>query len=232
MSCIYTVERGVEQSAIDRAMLEARGWVTVQISEPCESEFSRRLLAIARELGTPTPTRSHGKMCEVLLPTEAAKAKPRSLSRLYSVGEFPLHTDTAHWVTPCRYVMLACVSPGKGRRATLLMDTQHLRLNERQSSLLHSTPLRVTNGRNSFFSTILSKSRPFTRFDPGCMTATTPDGTEALGIFSQEYWPNHVQHFQWAVGTVLVVNNWRVLHGRTNANVSDGDRKLVRISIR
>jgi hypothetical protein len=232
MSYTYSNEQPAESSSIDRTALEERGWVTVQTSEPCGPEFSERLLAIARELGTPTPTRSRGSLCEVLLPTQAGNAKPRSLSRLHGVGEFPLHTDTAHWVTPCRYVMLACVSPGGGSRATLLMDTQRLRLNEHQSSLLHSTPLRVTNGRNSFFSTILSKSRPFMRFDPGCMTATTIDGMETLELFSQYKWPDHVEHFQWAVGTVLVLDNWRMLHGRASANVPDEGRKLMRISIR
>lgn len=191
-----------------------------------------QLLAMASSLGTPAATRSGGSLCDTLLPTETNGAKPRSLSKLHDVGELPLHNDTAHWLSPCRYVMLACVSPGSGSRPTLLLDTRRLPLDEHQISLFQSTPLRVTNGRNSFFSTILSKARPFVRFDPGCMTATTPDGAEALAVLSRHTWPDFIETVHWDAGTVVVVDNWRVLHGRGHADCPDPDRKLLRISIR
>ena len=128
--------------------------------------------------------------------------------------------------------MLACVSPGSASRPTLLMDARRLPLNEHQSSLLHSTPLRVTNGRNSFFSTILSKARPFVRFDPGCMTATTTDGVKALAALAKENWPDHIETVFWEAGSVVVMDNWRMLHGRGHADCPDSDRILLRISIR
>jgi hypothetical protein len=112
------------------------------------------------------------------------------------------------------------------------MDTRRLPLTEHQSSLLRSTPLRVTNGRNSFFSTILSKARPCVRFDPGCMTATTTDGVKALRVLAKEKWLAYVETVQWKTGTVVVIDNWRMLHGRGHADCPDADRKLLRISIR
>jgi alpha-ketoglutarate-dependent taurine dioxygenase len=206
--------------------------VSFKLSLSCESDLREQLLALAAGLGTPTATRSGGSLCDALLPTEAAAAKTQSLSRIHAVGEFPLHIDTAHWLTPCRYVMLACVSPGSGCRSTLLMDARSLPVNEHQTALLRSTPLRVTNGRNSFFSTILCKTRPFVRFDPGCMTATTPDGAKALAVLARQNWPDYIETVQWKTGTVLVIDNWRMLHGRGHADCPDSDRKLLRISIR
>jgi hypothetical protein len=217
---------------IDGPVLETHGWLSFTLLSSCESDLREQLLALAAGLGTPAATRFGGSLCDTLLPTEAHAAKPRSLSNIHSAGEFPIHNDTAHWLTPCRYVMLACVSPGSGSRPTLLMDTRRLPLNERQASLLHSTPLRVTNGRNSFFSTILSKTRPFVRFDSGCMTETTPDGAAALKVLSRHNWPDHIETVYWEVDTVLVIDNWRLLHGRGHADCSDSDRKLLRISIR
>ncbi len=228
----YTEDLFVEQPAVDRAVLESRGWVSFTLPSYSESDLRERTLALAIGLGTPATTRSGGSQCDTLLPTEATSAKPRSLSKVYSVGEFPLHIDTAHWLTPCRYVMLACVSPGSVSRPTLLMDARRLPLKEHQSTLLHSAPLRVTNGRNSFFSTILSKARPFVRFDPGCMTATTPDGAMALAILDRENWSDYIETVQWKAGLVLVWDNWRMLHGRGRADCPDSDRKLLRISIR
>jgi alpha-ketoglutarate-dependent taurine dioxygenase len=227
-----TGDQLVQQPAIDGAVLESRGWVSFAMPSTTESDLREQLLALAISLGTPAATRSGGSLCDTLSPTEAAEAKPRSLSKVHAVGEFPLHIDTAHWLTPCRYVMLACVSPGSGCRSTLLMDTRRLPLNEHKSSLLHSTPLRVTNGRNSFFSTILSKARPFVRFDLGCMTATTTDGVKALAFLAKENWPDHIETVRWEAGTVVVIDNWRMLHGRGHADCPDADRKLLRISIR
>ncbi len=222
----------VEQPGIDGAVLESRGWASLTLAWSAESDLREQLLALASGLGTPAATRSGGSLCDMLLPTEADAARPRSLSKAHALGEFPLHNDTAHWLTPCRYVLLACVSPGRASRPTLLIDTRRLPLSEHQSSLLHSTPLRVTNGRNSFFSTILSKARPWVRFDPCCMTATTPDGVKALAVLAMEKWPDFIENVQWKTGTVLVMDNWRMLHGRGHADCPDADRKLLRISIR
>lgn len=228
----YTGNRLVAQPAIDVAVLESRGWVSFAMPSSTESDLREHLLALATGLGTPAATRSGGGLFDTLLPTEADASKPRSLSKIHAVGEFPLHIDTAHWLTPCRYVMLACVSPGSASRPTLLMDTRRLPLSEHQSSLLDSTPLRVTNGRNSFFTSILSKARPFVRFDPGCMTATTPDGAEALAVLARHNWPDYLETIQWNAGTVILMDNWRMLHGRGRADCPDSDRKLLRISIR
>ena len=227
-----TNDQLVEQPAIDGAMLESHGWVWFTLPSSSESDLRKQMLALASGLGTPVATRSGGSLWDTLMPTEADAAKPRSLSKVHAVGEFPLHIDTAHWLTPCRYVMLACVSPGSASRPTLLMDARRLPLNEHQSSLLHSTPLRVTNGRNSFFSTILSKARPFVRFDPGCMTATTPDGAKTLAVLARQNWSDYIQTVLWKTGTVIVMDNWRVLHGRGHADCPDSDRILLRISIR
>jgi len=221
-----------EQPAIEMAMLDARGWAAFALSSSPDAGFREQLLALAERLGTPTATRSGGHLFDTLTPTEANAAKPRSLSKIHSAGEFPLHIDTAHWLTPCRYVILACVSAGGAHRPTSLLDTRRLPLNKQQISLLCGTPLRVTNGRYSFFSTIFSRTRPFVRLDPGCMTATTPDGAKALAVFSRENWPEYIETIHWEAGTVLVMDNWRLLHGRGHADSSDSDRKLLRISIR
>ena len=220
----------VEQPVINRAVLESRGWASFTISSN-ESNLRERLLVLASSFGTPVASRSGGSLCDTLSPTEAEAAKPRSLSKVHDVGRFPLHIDTAHWLTPCRYIMLACISPGSANRPTLLLDTQRLPLTKYQLSLLRTTPLRVTNGRNSFFSTILSKARPFVRFDPGCMTASTADAASTLAILARQNWPDCIETVCWEAGKVVVIDNWRVLHGRGQADSPDFDRKLLRISI-
>ena len=224
--------QSIEQRAIDVTTLKTRGWISFKLTMFSESDLREQLFRVAVTFGTPTTTRSGGDLCDLLMPTRAHAARCRSLSRLYSIGEFPLHNDTAHWPTPCRYLILACVSAGSRTRPTFLLDTHRLPLTDQQASLLHTTPLCVRNGRHSFFSTILSKSRPFVRFDGGCMTTTTNDGAAALAIFSRQNWSQRIETFHWMTGTVLVIDNWRTLHGRGHAGCSDFNRRLLRISIR
>ena len=217
---------------LDRTALEAIGWTTCVLKTPGKASLHNQFMPLAAQLGTPVATRAGGPLCDTLIPTEAHTAKSCSLSKIHASGEFPLHNDTAHWLTPCRYVMLACVFPGSGNRPTFLMDTKRLPLSEQQASMLRSTPLRVTNGRNSFFSTILSKSRSFVRYDPGCMAGITPTGGKTLDILSRNNWRDDIENIHWETGKVLVIDNWRVLHGRGHAECLDSDRTLLRISIR
>jgi len=220
-----------QQQGIDPCALRDSGWASSVTTPATELVLQERMLALAPQLGRPVATRPGANFVDRLMPREGHTANPRSLSRIYSIGEFPLHVDTAHWLTPCRYVMLACVCPGRAGRPTLLLDPQKLQLEERHMALLQNTPLRVTNGRHSFFSTILSRSRQFVRYDPGCMTAVTPDGAEALAVFSRCRWSDFVEEIKWEPGQVIVLDNWRLLRGRGQAKDLDSDRILLRLSI-
>jgi hypothetical protein len=150
---------------LDRKGLRVRGWVSCTFPESFEHGFRERLFDVASQLGNTVLTRPEGSLCDLLTPTHRSSARARSLSRIHSIGEFPLHIDTAHWQVPCRYIILGCLSPGGGHRKTLLLDTRRVPLNCEQISLLRSAPLRVTNGRASFFSTILATHRRFVRYE-------------------------------------------------------------------
>lgn len=220
-----------EPPKIDWNRLRSRGWASFNLPVLSESIFREQLSAIAAKIGTPVATRSSKSLCDTLVPITSSNAKAKSLSKIYDIGELPLHVDTAHWSTPCHYVILACVNPGSARRPTLLMDSQTLCLGSRQTELLFSSPFRVKNGRKSFFSTIMSKGRPFIRFDPGCMTPTSLGGAKALNFFSRQNLLKYVEAFYWQAGGVVIIDNWRVLHGRAATDLSDSDRKLLRFSI-
>lgn len=216
---------------MDPRGLALRGWEEIQFSDTSESTIRREMLSISRELGKPLPVRAGDDVFTTLTPTVAKLARPNSLSRRFSCGEFELHTDTAHWVTPCRYIMLACVDSGEGGRPTLVLDAKALPLTSSQTELLYTAPVRITNGRRSFFSTILSRGREFVRFDEGCMTGLTAPALAALQVLKKKHWLGQVEEFRWRPGVGLLIDNWRILHGRGLAATEDPRRKLLRISI-
>lgn len=221
-----------EEVYIEWDQLDKSGWLEFSIDVPTKDEFIADLLSVAAQLGTPVPSRAGGGIYDLLRPTEQESAHPSSLSRKFSFGEFPLHVDTAHWVIPCHYVILGCLSPSVSNRATFFMDTEDITLSTSQSQLLHQTPIRIVNGRKSFFGTIFAKDRPFVRYDSGCMKPVCKNGQLALDIFSYENCSDRIRSVNWIKGKVIVLNNWRMLHGRQESSCIDTDRALIRVSIK
>ena len=208
------------------------GWLHLCFFETTEADLIERIVEIARQIGSPVPSKVRREIFDRLKPTEARLAKAHSLSKIYSLSEFPLHIDTAHWTIPCRFIILACVSSGLGNRKTTLLDTKRLNLSKIQTKLLYNTPLRVKNGRYSFFGTVLSSDRAFIRYDPGCMKAVSPDGNEILDMFTVNNWPNLVDEIDWIPGKVVIIDNWRMLHGRGYSTNTDNERNLLRVMVK
>lgn len=221
-----------KNTEIDVDELNVSGWTSCKIDVETEDQFALDLLALGNQLGSPIATRSGSSFCDRVTPKDAPHSRSRSLSRIFSLGEFPLHVDTAHWVVPCRFLVLGCFSPGTANRCTELLDTSRLVFSEVQRNLLHNAVFRIKNGRFSFFGSILSKSQPFIRLDEGCMHATSDTGEVALTLFQKKEWGGQIEQVHWETGDVLIINNWRVLHGRGGAMGVDGNRTLLRVSIR
>jgi len=171
--------------------LARQGWSRFTLSSIVEADVKEELLSMAYVLGTPVPIRRSQSLCDILIPTMSNNARPRSLSREHSIGEFPLHNDLAHLTIPCRYIILACIAPGDGNRSTIILDTKKVQFTKSQLPLLHKAIFRVINGRQSFYSSILSSARPFVRFDLGCMAAISSDCISAQEIFSRTNWPKY-----------------------------------------
>jgi hypothetical protein len=207
-------------------ILRDSGWVFISGGEFCETESARRTISLARSLGRPI----HGrlKILERLKPTDPEKARRASLSRRFGRGPFPLHNDTAHWITPARYIVLTCLSPGAGLVPTLLLDTSCLKWTEYERSILQAGSFVVRNGRRSFYSSILGLRRSFIRYDPGCMEPEGTTGKDALEIFSEECARCTKTEVKWSPGSSLVIDNWRVLHGRGSVKHTASDRLLIR----
>lgn len=212
--------------------LTKSGWARLTTDGSFSETLEFRLREIAEMLGEPVGGRDRKVLVETLKPVHSAGGKPRSLSRLHSTGEFPLHADTAHWPTPCHYIILGCVNPGDSGRATILLNASVLPFTDDEVSLLKTEPFRVSNGRKSFFATIRSNRSEFFRIDPGCMQPTSPRGYEALALLSQEHWADSTLRFVWSKGDILVIDNWRTIHGRESASSSDSNRELLRILVK
>ncbi|ESY62402.1 hypothetical protein X742_33105 [Mesorhizobium sp. LNHC232B00] len=211
------------------ATLAECGWVRhvagVAEAEAIVSEIGR----MGDLLGRRTTGRG-GALQEFVRPQTADQAHPRSLSARYGLNALPFHAELSHRPKPCRYLLLGCIEPGSPSAVTMLLDWRTLGFSPDELHLLEGAPILVRSGRRSFYSTILSPDRAFLRYDPGCLEAVDQRGEAALRLMEHRLASGSPEVHHWRQGEILVIDNWRVLHGRGPTDQGSG-RRLARVLI-
>lgn len=208
-----------------RAELNGKGWTHFDTTYFEEDKISKVVYELVCSLGNPVASRG-SQIIQALSPVESNAANRSSLSNKFGTGEFPLHSDTAHWITPARYVVLACVQEGDNPAPTRVLDTYNGLFDSNEKDILRDSVFYVKNGRNSFYGSILSPFRPFIRYDPGCMIPINDKASTISDILNKKDWK--AMEFHWKSGLVLILDNWRTLHGRGASPISTRNRKLLR----
>lgn len=180
-------------------------------------------------LGTPAAGRARA-LEEVIQPRTSNEAHPRSLSAQHGLNTFPFHVELSHRTRPCRYLLLGCLEPGSPNVATMLLDWRTLSFSPDELQLLESAPVLVRSGRRSFYSTLLGCDRAFLRYDPGCLEAVDQRGRAALTLVEHRLALGSPYIHEWRRGEILIIDNWRVLHGRGPTEHGSG-RRLARLLI-
>jgi hypothetical protein len=206
--------------------ITGQGYVSLN-ADPFES-VERAMQELALCLGGAMLPGRNGKIRETLETIDAHEAHRHSLSRFSGAGAQPWHVDGSHLTVPPRYVILGCHrNAGAGAPPTQLMRVKDAGFPLPESR--YETFI-VRNGRSSFYSTIASTDRPWIRFDPGCMSSRTAQGRTMLEAL-ESLPAQPCLNLEWAVGEILVFDNWAVLHRRGSAS-GPGHRALLRISLK
>jgi hypothetical protein len=170
-----------------------------------------------------------------LSPISAEQAAPRSLSAKYGFGAFPMHTDAAYLHVPPKYLALHYVSDKISKRPTLLWDLELIQLPKDLLFNLQREVWLVNGGRGRFLSSIRvegsSTNESYWRFDLECMRPLSDVGAEVAREFEQHM--SHVRptEVHWQPDLLLILDNWRVIHGRANGDHPEPERVLERILI-
>ena len=201
--------------------LHEQGWILT------ETGNDREMLNLALRLGTPKASRKGGALIDELQPISKEEAYPASLSARHGTGAFPLHTDTAHWRKPARYVILRAVRTLHNGRPTLLMDKRSFKLGVAECLLFRRAVFTVRNGKNSFLTTILTEDEQLLRFDRDCMFPKMSSADRALHVMLSTVEKCPVVEIDWSVNRTLVFDNWRFLHGRSAPKDARSARRLL-----
>lgn len=191
--------------------LKENGWIWLPKKSLDEAP------AIIEELGSPIPDFRTGANYSELLVHNQFSAPRASMSSFVGTGEQPMHTDVSYMPVPPRYVALQCLASGENACPTHLWVVDSTRLFENCPSTL-TAPWWVFHDRvhPAFYGSVVRNHRRnfMIRFDPFCMRAaescksTIQDVENTLRRYTLRL------KFEWAVGDLLIFDNWLCLHAR------------------
>lgn len=169
---------------------------------------------------------------QTLTPCRERQAPRDGYSRAFGLGEFPFHTDLAHWVQPPPYFMLRCL------RGSPSVSTQLLQFADVECKLGGGLIARALvrprkhrpNGANCLLPVryTIGGSYAF-RWDSIFLIPMTQPAKRLGSIMSTTNWP---QSFSVALvhpGDTLIVDNRRLLHSRTSVSPSEAARRIERV---
>lgn len=206
--------------------LERNGWCRFASKSECDAAIALAADRAVELLGRPAAGRA-GATCETIVPRVRSDAHPRSQSAAHGLDAIPLHAELSHRLAPCRYVVLGCLDPGRSGSATTTLEWRKLGLTPNEMALLKSAPLLIRNGRKSFYSTAIPRDGRFLRYDRECVEAVDARGRAALDLIRARLSSVGPVAHPLQRGDILVIDNWRTLHGREAVTEQSG-RRLVR----
>jgi hypothetical protein len=190
------------------------------------------LLSLARSIGRPvlSPT---GELLKEITPTDKVKARSGTLSAKHGTGSFPLHTDTAFWPVPCRYLIMRAY--GDCRRATTVLKFADIF--QRESGDLHvlveRSIWRVRTPSAGHYCSMQFRYRKAVgwRYDEHCMIPVNEAATIIHAELPALLARCKVQRIEWSRDMALIIDNWQLLHGRAEAPAFEQLRILQRIYV-
>lgn len=203
--------------------LNQYGWVEIEgISD------DQTLMEVAEGFGNILPG-PRGELLSVLRPSLPHKASSKSFSFNKGLGEFPLHTDTAFWKFPARYVVLRSNCASTTNTTIFSADKVESVVS---SELARRAIFSIRTTMSNHYSTIrLDDILNGVRYDPCYMNPVNAHAQElskSLSLIES----SQLDHIVWTGINAIVIDNWRCLHGRGAVTSADTGRKLSRIYIK
>ena len=207
--------------------LENVGWAQI---DGIASEDEQ--VGLAKYLGVPVPLGATSYVSKIR-PTSHHQAKPYTLSSSHGLGAFPLHTDTAFWPLPARYVVMRVLGDHSRPTTILNFKTVFSCCSKQELNDIRQSIWRIRVPGLQFYCSMQFKYRHQSgwRFDTNCMSPVNEAASRVAKRVS--FHVNHCHPFQvnWTASKAVVIDNWRALHGRGPYPSGEGDRLLLRVYV-
>ena len=165
-----------------------------------------------------------------LVPRSIEKSAPNVYSGNFGLSAFPLHTDLAHWFSPPRFLMLRCLRGDSGVTSYILPWNQALNgFAHSKTTRARFRPRRALNGRLYLLPFCVTlHGVELRRWDSLFLK---PDNTEADELAQHlKLGTNSTTNLVFRdPGDTLIIDNWRVLHGRSGVSLRKSTRLVERV---
>ena len=170
---------------------------------------------------------------QMLRPRALTDAPPNIYSGTYGFDAFPLHTDLAHWALPPRYFVLRCII-GAHDVATRLLDGNNV-VTAIGSQVLRralAQPRRAVDGTKPILRLLdrVDNTRLLLRWDSLFIRPATKASAAVFDMVNERLCmcaPLSILLVE--PGDTLIVENWRMLHGRSAVPVTSRQRHIDRV---
>ena len=167
-----------------------------------------------------------------LSPARKSASTPNTYSGIYGLNGFPCHTDLAHWPWPPRFLMLRCAT-GSIDVSTLLLDGRDVIAGADANILSRALvqprrPLQNTRPLMRIYRPGLG-GFGLLRWDLEFIRPASPVGKQGVQLMQAELANAHPTKILLSdYGDTLLIDNWRMLHGRSPVSSADLNRKIDR----
>lgn len=172
-----------------------------------------------------------GSAIHALTPKSKLSEPPNTYSGNYGIDVFPFHTDLAHHRNPPRYLILRCIK-GYESVTTPLVDSEDLLSQIGEATLGRALvrSRRRVRGEASLMRLYEStKAGKRFRWDQLFLVPASEHGQQVFRQVEEVIRAQEALHLSLAdPGDTLVLDNWRILHSRSNVPEAASDRVVAR----
>lgn len=206
--------------------INEKGWAEI---EDINSED--QLLSMALDLGT-IVNHPNGEKISNVIPREKKDSLMGTFSNIFGFDSFPMHTDTAFWSTPAKYVILSAQDIYKAK--TLIIHIKEIweQLSEKEKSYAQQSIYLIKTIHGQHYSSFLFKVSGIEAFrhDP-CTMIPFNNSAKELQKRLDNIIPSIIPYeVNWSGKKALIFDNWHTLHGRTSVDKNE-NRVIKRIYI-
>jgi L-asparagine oxygenase len=202
-------------------LVEEYGFVDLGVVDPKLDTIS-----VAKKIGSVLSVDGLSEV-QSLSPKIRTASTKNTYSGNYGLDDFPLHTDLAHWHIPPRYFILRCLIPDPMVN-TLVIDFKNAVCDIPQSIISRALfkPRRKFNNRQYLLR--LVQCDVF-RWDPLYLVPENDEAQE-VALHLNTLSRNKIQQVKLEkAGQVILIDNWKVLHGRSSILKNSNTRLIERV---
>lgn len=169
-----------------------------------------------------------------LRPHARSSVPPNTYSGNFGTGEFPMHTDLAHWSVPPRYLALRCIR-GASEVATSVFDGNVMIDDIGPTSLRRTLvqprrPLRNGKQLLRLLDYVEGYNTGILRWDSIFLHPATADSEKTHSLVATYIRSVAAKEvILLTPGDTLIVDNWRMIHRRSTVPAGAADRHIDRV---